>query len=190
MTRSAKFLAVLLALGLALMLGAAVQHRLTDPSLVKPAETRVQPEPAQADQAPPQDSRLAGLMRAMGERPDNPELLLETAVALIGQGALDEARTLLDRAALLDTASADIPYYQGYVAHRKNRHEEAAAFMEESLRRADRPDVRFSVGVLCAYFLNDKARAREHWEKGLSLPSATEEQKARFRTELERAAKP
>ncbi|MDO5536019.1 MAG: tetratricopeptide repeat protein [Desulfovibrionaceae bacterium] len=191
-TTAQKILIVIVALGLALMLGTTVYQRLADPSLVTQGRTAPagQASGVMPSDMPPGmdgDSEIGRLMRMAGEAPNNPDTLCELGVALISQGKYREAGTFLERARTMDVNNADIPYYLGYIAHQLKEHEKAVALMEESLAIKDRADVHFSTATILRYFLHDDDRALAHIRQGVAAPDCTEEQRALYTGELAKA---
>ena len=173
----------LLAVGIVLMVGVTVMERLANPSLVKPGNS---PSAAQP-QAATDESPLARLMRQAGEEPDNAAIQLELAMLLLSQGKTEQAQTFLDRARVLDVNNPDVPYLLGYIANSNQHYDEAARFMEESLALADRPEVRYSVGIIYQYHLKDTEKTVEHWTRGLALADANSTRHKQIRQEIDKA---
>lgn len=172
-------LTLVLAAGLVLMLAMTVGERIANPSLVKHVAQAPTPPPAARDESP-----LAALMRRAGEEPNNPAVQIEIGRLLIEQGSFEQAKTFLEKAALLDVNNADIPYLLGFAAAQLGDTDGAIASFEDCLRLQDRGDAHYSLGILYAYARKDAAKARAHLEKALASPEIGESMKTTVQQEI------
>ncbi len=74
--------------------------------------------------------------------------------------------------------------------HNRGRHAEAAASLERVLSMKDEASVRYSLGVLYLYYLNEPIRGIAHLTAGLHDENAPEDLKESIRRELEKAPLP
>jgi len=56
--------------------------------------------------------------------------------------------------------------------------------MEKSLSIKEQPAVHYSIGTIYCYFLNQKDRARDHWNRALAMPGCSDVQKKLIEAEL------
>ena len=56
--------------------------------------------------------------------------------------------------------------------------------MEKSLTIKEQPAVHYSIGTIYCYFLNQKDRAIEHWNRALAMPECSDVQKKLIGAEL------
>ncbi len=183
-----KILILIAALGLLIMLGTTVYQRLSNPSLVSHRHTTAQKSPAGSASAPAEESETGRLMRLAGERPDDAGVQIKLGTTLIAQERYDEASVFLERASGLDINNADVAYYLGYIAHKKQDNEKAVSLMEESIRLDDRAEVRLNLAIIFAYYLKDKARAAAQLQAAMAAPDCTERVRAAAQAELDNLA--
>lgn len=85
----------------------------------------------------------------------------------------------------MDVGNSKPLYLLGVIQHNQGRHKEAAEALERVVKIKDEASVRYSLGVLYIYFLEDTKRGAEHLRAGLNDPTASEELKAAIQQELE-----
>ena len=177
-----KLLMILLFASLAVMLGAALVGRFTDPHLV------MQTPHAAQQQARDDVASVGRLMERVSENPADKDALMALVDQLVRMENWQTAETFVQRAILLDVNDPRPLHLLGVIQHNTGRNSEAAATLEQALKLGDDPSVRYSLGVLCIYYLKDVERGVAHLKAGLLLPSASESLKQHMRTELEKIA--
>ena len=100
------------------------------------------------------------------------------------------AETFAQRAITLDAGNSKPLYLLGVIMHNQGRNKEAAEALEKVLAIKDEASVRYSLGVLYLYFLENPAKGIEHLTAGLQDPKASDELKAAITQELEKAPQP
>lgn len=182
---SARALILLLALGLTAMLAVSLIHRFTNPHLTvqRPAAPTGTGSAAQQD-------RIGTLMQQAARDPDNVQTLIRLIEALIARQNWEAAATFARRAVTLDVNNPRPLYLLGLAEHNQGRHREAAELLEKVLLLKDEASVRYSLGVLYIYYLNNVPRGVEHLSAGLHDPDAGEDLKRGLREELEKAPLP
>lgn len=78
----------------------------------------------------------------------------------------------------------DPSYLLGYISHLEKKEDEAIRYMEKSLAIKEQPAVHYSIGTIYCYFLNQKDRAIEHWNRALAMPECSDVQKKLIGAEL------
>ena len=169
---------------LLLMLASGLWARFSSPSLVIASGER------RADPAHPAPSDETGaLMQALAADPDNVDIAIRLSRLLLDVGRIEAAQAFASRANELAPGRADAPALLGYIESRLGRYREAAALLEKSLKLEDNPRVRYSLGVIYAYYLDDPARSRGHFAAALAHPDAGADLAARIARELSGAPK-
>ena len=186
-TTSSRALIIVLALGLVIMLAASLKERFEKPSLTE------QRRPGPAAQAGGQDDdaqQIGKLMRQVAENPNDSTAMIHLVEHLVSAQNWDAAETFAQRAVTLDTGNSKPLYLLGVIMHNQGRNKEAAEALEKVLAIKDEASVRYSLGVLYIYFLENPAKGVEHLSAGLNDPKAAEELKKAMVQELEKAQQP
>ena len=176
-----------LAVGLVTMLVTSLKERFESPGLTE------QRRPGPAAQAGRQDDdaqQIGKLMRQIAENPNDSTAMIHLVEHLIGAQNWDAAETFAQRAITLDAANSKPLYLLGVIMHNQGRNKEAAEALEKVLAIKDEASVRYSLGVLYLYFLENPAKGVEHLKAGLQDPKASDELKAAIMQELEKAPQP
>ncbi len=162
---SRKIILALLTLGLLVMLGISLQQRISGEPLV------VQGNPSSSSEAA---DPMAALMTEIGthmeelkQKPDDFDMLVHTSDLLIQTQQWDAAESFLQRAIKIDATKSEPHYMLGIVLHNKEKHAEAAASLEKVVTMNNDASARYSLGVLYAYYLDNKERALEHLKTAL-----------------------
>lgn len=183
---SARIIIVVLGLGLAVMLAASLKERFENPHL----SVAVEPRPVMSDAAGADAQSIGALMRKVAANPQDVDALVHLVEHLVAAQNWQAAETFAQRAVALDSANPAPLYLLGVILHNQERHKEAAETLESVLKLKDEASVRYSLGVLYAYFLQEPAKGREHLAAGLADPAGSEELKASIRQELEKIPPP
>lgn len=182
----ARAVIVILGLGLAVMLAASLKERFENPHL----SVVVEPRPVMSDAAGADAQSIGALMRKVAANPQDVDALVHLVEHLVAAQNWQAAETFAQRAVALDSANPAPLYLLGVILHNQERHKEAAETLESVLKLKDEASVRYSLGVLYAYFLQEPAKGREHLAAGLADPAGSEELKASIRQELEKIPPP
>ena len=140
-------------------------------------------------------SLLVMLGVTIKERVSNPHLVTERPTAPQGMGQeqnlmatqeWDAAATFAQRAVALDVNDPQPLYMLGVILHNQGKPQEAAATLEKVVALRDDATVRYSLGVLYSYFLQQKDKGRAHWEAGLKDPKISPEMRQAIEEELKK----
>lgn len=174
-------------LGLLAMLAVSFVYRLQNPSLVVEAPRR---GGMMGQQDGGMDPEIGKLMEHLRDNPNDVASLAHLTEHLINQQNWDAAEAFAQRAVVAAPSDPQPVYLLGVVQHNKGRHAEAAASLERVLSMKDDASVRYSLGVLYLYYLNEPAKGVAHLTAGLHDEKASEALKASIRRELEKAPLP
>ena len=180
---SARILIILLAAAFCIMLFASLKARFQNPHLTVAAR----PQQGMAAGEAGEDSQTVGkLMRQVAENPQDLGALIHLIEHLVTAQNWDAAETFAQRAVTMDVGNSKPLYLLGVIQHNQGRHKEAAEALERVVKIKDEASVRYSLGVLYIYFLEDTKHGAEHLRAGLNDPTASEELKAAIKQELEK----
>ena len=165
---TARAIILLLGLSLLVMLGVTIKERVSNPHLVTERPT--------APQGMGQEQNLlASLMQKVAAEPTNKDALMHLAEHLMATQEWDAAATFAQRAVALDVNDPQPLYMLGVILHNQGKPQEAAATLEKVVALRDDATVRYSLGVLYSYFLQQKDKGG----RALQLLPAAEGQGAR-----------
>ncbi len=194
-------LIVLLALALVAMLGTALVKRLQNPSLT---EQRAPVASATSgDTAGPSgqsgmsgmsgmggmggdNDQVGALMQQVGKNPQDMNALMQLAEALMHQENWQAAETFAQRASVLDVNNPQPLFMLGVILHNLGRPAEAAQALEKVIALQDTARVRYSLGVLYLYFLDQKDKGLACMEAGLKDPKIEDDIRAAIDEELQK----
>ena len=179
---STRILIVLLAAALLLMLGVSLKARFQNPHLTVAARQQSMP-PGEGGEG---SETVGKLMRQVAENPQDLGALIHLIEHLVTAQNWDAAETFAQRAVTMDVGNSKPLYLLGVIQHNQGRHKEAAEALEKVVKIKDEASVRYSLGVLYIYFLEDPKRGAEHLRAGLTDATASEELKAAIKQELEK----
>lgn len=175
--------------GLLAMLAVAFAYRVTNPSLVVEAPRRgMMGQPAAPGEG--MDPEVGRLMEHLRDNPHDVKALVHLTEHLINQQNWDAAEAFVRRAVVAAPSDPQPMYLLGVVQHNKGQHAEAAASLERVVQMKDEASVRYSLGVLYLYYLNDASKGVAHLTAGLHDEKASEPLKQSIRQELEKAPLP
>ena len=176
---TARAIILLLGLSLLVMLGVTIKERVSNPHLVTERPT--------APQGMGQEQNLlASLMQKVAAEPTNKDALMHLAEHLMATQEWDAAATFAQRAVALDVNDPQPLYMLGVILHNQGKPQEAAATLEKVVALRDDATVRYSLGVLYSYFLQQKDKGRAHWEAGLKDPKISPEMRQAIEEELKK----
>lgn len=181
-----------LALGLVFLLGAALSYFNDHPGLV--VHTSLQqasgsdmgtsggagtsPEPIQQG--------VMNLMKKLQENPSDHEALIGLAEHFTHLQEWSKAETFALRALIALPANTQTLYLLGIIQHNQKRHDEAAATLEKVAAAKDDPSVRYSLGMLYAYYLNQPDKGLAQLRHALDMPAITPELKTALTEEIQK----
>lgn len=167
--------------GLLVMLGTAVWQRIRQPELVQ----QVAHTPAQHSQE--EVSAVGRLMEQVSRDPTDMGSLLSLVNALVKMENWEAAENFARRAIALDARDPRPLHLLGVIQHNTGRHADAAQALEAVIALKDDASVRYSLGVLYIYYLNDKERGLAQLRVGLGLPDVSDSLKKHLQSELNKA---
>lgn len=182
-----KAILAFVSVGLLVMLAISFIDRLRNPDLVVSSRGGAGMEQAQGEGMNPD---IAKLMEHLRENPNDVTALLHLSEHLVNDQNWAAAETFIQRAVVADPSNSQPMYLLGVVQHNLGKHKEAAESLERVLSLKDEASVRYSLGVLYLYYLNDSANGVKHLSAGLNDPKAPESLKKSLREELEKAPLP
>lgn len=166
--------------GLLIMLGTALRQRIMEPELVQ----QVAHTPAHTQE---EMSAVGRLMEQVSQNPTDMDGLLSLVNALVKTENWDAAENFAHRAVELDKKDPRPLHLLGVIQHNTGRHADAARTLEAVIALRDDASVRYSLGVLYIYYLNDKERGLAQLRAGLSLPDVGDSLKKHLQSELNKA---
>lgn len=179
------------ALGLVVMLGISFWDRVSNPELMVPGRDSGMGEgrgsmPGEAAMNPD----VAKLMEHLRDNPNDVQALVHLSEHLVNDQNWAAAETFIRRAVIAAPDNAQPMYLLGVVQHNLGQHKEAAESLERVVRLKDEASVRYSLGVLYVYYLQDIPKGVAHLSAGLNDPKAPEALKKSIREELEKVPLP
>lgn len=169
---------------LLVMLGTTVWQRIRQPELVQ----QVAHTPARASQE--EVSAVGRLMEQVSRNPSDMDSLLSLVNALVKMENWDAAENFARRATELDGKDPRPLHLLGVIQHNTGRHADAARTLEAVIALRDEASVRYSLGILYIYYLNDKERGLAQLRAGLALPGISDSLKKHIQSELNKAEQP
>ena len=180
---SSRLLLIFLGICFAAMLLVSLTQRFLNPQLVVPSRSSGM-ETAQADAG--MDGQIGALMQKLGENPNDVETMLHLVQHLITIKNWQAAETFAQRALALDVLNDKALYLLGFIKHNLDQNKDAALLLEKALTVKDDPHVRYSLGMLYIYFLNDAERGYTHLETALKSSGADDNLRGRIEDELKK----
>lgn len=183
--------------GLVLMFFSAAGYLVEHPSLTVHSQVQEAAAPAGADAptaaAPPAGMPGAGMpegviefMRRLQQNPTDQHALLSLAEHFVHSEDWIRAETFALRAVAADPAASRPLYLLGIIQHNQNRHAEAAASLRKALASGEDASIRYSLGLLAAYYLDKPEEGLAELRKAADNPAASPELKASAREEMEK----
>lgn len=184
----------LLTLGLLFLLGAALSYFNAHPSLVvhtsfqqaSGSEPGTSPGEGMAMSGDSMQQGVMNLMKKLQENPSDHEALLGLAEHFTHLQEWSKAETFALRALVAVPADVQTLYLLGIIQHNQKRHAEAAATLEKVVVAKDDPSVRYSLGMLYAYYLNQPDKGLIQLRQALDMPNITPELKSALNEEIEK----
>ena len=186
--RIQRVLVVVLALGLTIMLGTALVKRLQSPSLTeqRPQAPQMQQQQQGGGEEAGESDMVGALMQQVAKNPNDMDALIHLAEALMHAENWQAAETFAQRASVLDLNNPQPLFMLGVILHNLGRDNEAAQALEKVIPLRDDARVRYSLGVLYLYYLEQKDKGLACLEAGLKDPAIDAELKQAINEELEK----
>ena len=180
---SPRLLLIFLGLCFAAMLAVSLIQRFANPHLVVPAPSS-DAETARTDNA--LDGQIGALMQKISENPNDVETMLHLVDHLITIKNWQAAETFAQRAVALDAFNGKALYLLGFIKHNLDQNREAALLLEKALAVKDDAHIRYSLGMMYIYFLDDAERGYSHLEAALKAPGVDGDVRTRAEEELKK----
>lgn len=180
---SSRLLLIFLGICFAAMLIVSLTQRFLNPQLVVPSRSSGM-EAAQTDAAV--DSQIGALMQKLGENPNDVETMLHLVQHLITIKNWQAAETFAQRAVALDVLNDKALYLLGFIKHNQDQNRDAALLLEKALTIRDDPHIRYSLGMIYIYFLDDADRGYAHLEAALKSSGTDDSLRVRIGEELKK----
>lgn len=194
--------------GLALMFVSAARYLVEHPSLTvhsQAAEREAAEAPASAGTTPaggaatpPAGMTGAGMasmpdgvvafMRRLQQNPTDQEALLSLAEHFMHSEDWPRAESFALRAVVAAPNASRPLYLLGIIQHSQNRHAEAADSLRKALASGEDASIRYSLGLLNAYYLDKPEEGLADLRKAAANPAASAELKAAAAREVEKLA--
>lgn len=183
----ARMVLFLVLAGVLAMLGAWLYGRITHPELV--VHRPVQEAGSGAMAGMKMDSAVGKLMEQVGKNPNDGNALFHLAQHLGTAGNWAAAESFIERAVVLEPANPEWLHFLGVTKHGLEKNDEAAAALERVASMTNKPDVRYSLGVLYLYYLQQPEKGKEQLQKALSSPELPADLKKMISDELDKISK-
>ncbi len=178
-----RYVIVLLGASLVVMLAVSFLFRMDKPGL----KIRQMPRSAMGGQGMGGDQmgQVGKLMRQLGDKPNDPDLLLQLAEFFMSSQDWDNAQTFLTRALVAKPGDLRTLHHFALTQFQKQQYAEAAQTFQQIL--AIEPDsaiAQFNLGLIYGRFLNKPDQARALLQQAAGSPKATAEVKKNAQSEL------
>lgn len=183
-----------LALGLVFLLGAALSYFNDHPGLVVHTSLQQASDSGVGTSdgggmiasGEPIQQGVMNLMKKLQENPSDHEALIGLAEHFTHLQEWSKAETFALRALIALPADTQTLYLLGIIQHNQKRHDEAAATLEKVAAAKDDPSVRYSLGMLYAYYLNQPDKGLAQLRHALAMPAVTPELKTALTEEIQK----
>ena len=157
---------LLITAGLVLMLVSTLSYFSANPGLVSHTTTGTQAAAPSGQQMP-----TSALMQKLQKNPTDLEALVGLTEHFMHTQDWQRAETFALRAVVAAPNETQPLYMLGIIQHSQNRNAEAAASLEKVVAAREDPSVRYSLGILYAYYLEQPDKGLEQLQKALDNPN-------------------
>ncbi|EPR42804.1 TPR repeat-containing protein [Desulfovibrio sp. X2] len=176
-------LVIVLAAALVGMFVSSILYRMENPS------RQIVMRPAAQGPAGSQGMDMGGLrdlMKQLSEHPDDPAVQMDLARRFMTMGAWDRAALFAQNAVNLVPSSSEALTLYGLALFKLERYKEAAGIYSQ-LVQIDPKNImaQYNLGVIYGHFLNDPAKAEEHFRAALALKPKDERLRTMIQSELD-----
>jgi len=184
-----------MALSFAAMLGAGGMYFMNHPALTVSMTERSSPEsmqetPSGTPSRAAFEAHLTALMQQLQKEPNNVPVMVSIAEHFLDDNEYAMAENFAGRALAIQPDNPDALYFRGLARHNQGKNNEAAKDFEASLAKRDDPTIRYSLGILYAYFIKDTARGISELKKTLAMPGLPEDLAELTRSEIAKLSAP
>ena len=165
-----------------LICATAVGYRVLHPDLLTPLPPPGEHVTSRSPAGMNED--IAALMQQLQANPNHAQTLLSLAEHFLRLNDWTSAERFARRALSAIPDDIQSHYLLSRALHGMGRNEEAAASLERALQLKEAPALRYSLGILYAYYLNNKQKALSHVRQGLASPALSARLKADLQEEL------
>ena len=183
---------LLIAAGLVLMLASTLSYFSANPGLVShtttgsqaaaPSGQQQMPSSAGMDEATQQG--VMALMQKLQKNPTDLEALIGLTEHFMHTQDWQRAETFALRAVVAAPNEMQPLYMLGIIQHSQNRNAEAAASLEKVVAAKEDASVRYSLGILYAYYLEQPDKGLEQLRKALEIPNISDDFKKAVAEEI------
>ncbi len=190
-TSSRRAILIVVAVAILVLLASTLSYFAENPSLVS-HNTVGSAAPSESPSGTPSaegmneatQQHIMALMQKLQQNPTDLEALIGLAEHFMGMQEWQKAETFALRAVVAAPNETQPLYMLGIIQHSQNRNAEAAASLEKVVAAKDDPSVRYSLGILYAYYLNQPDKGLEHLQKALATPAAPDDLKKAIADEI------
>lgn len=129
---------------------------------------------------------VVAFMRRLQQNPTDQEALLSLAEHFMHTEDWPKAETFALRAVVAAPNEKRPLYLLGIIQHSQNRHAEAADSLRKALASGEDASIRYSLGLLTAYYLDKPEEGLADLRKAADNPDASAELKASAAREIEK----
>ena len=178
---SARLILIFVGLGLLVMLVVSLSQRLANPHLI--IQSQGDGGGGMAQQGGGMSPEVGRLMQQIAENPNDLKALVHLTEHLVNDQQWEPAETFARRAVVVAPGESQPQYLLGVVLHNRGKNEEAAEALERVITLKDEASVRYSLGILYIYYLNNTAEGGEQLSAALHVEEAPTALKPAIRAE-------
>lgn len=191
-TSNRRAVLIVVAVAILVLLGSTLSYFAENPSLVShntvgsaaPSASPANGTPSAEGMNEATQQHIMALMQKLQQNPTDLEALIGLAEHFMGMQEWQKAETFALRAVVAAPNETQPLYMLGIIQHSQNRNAEAAASLEKVVAAREDPSVRYSLGILYAYYLNQSDKGLEHLQKALANPAAPDDLKKAIADEI------
>ena len=191
-TSNRRAVLIVVAVAILVLLASTLSYFAENPSLVShntvgsaaPSASPANGTPSAEGMNEATQQHIMALMQKLQQNPTDLEALIGLAEHFMGMQEWQKAETFALRAVVAAPNETQPLYMLGIIQHSQNRNAEAAASLEKVVAAKDEPSVRYSLGILYAYYLNQPDKGLEHLQKALANPAAPDDLKKAIADEI------
>ena len=185
-TSNRRAVLIVVAVAILVLLGSTLSYFAENPSLVShntvgsaaPSASPANGTPSAEGMNEATQQHIMALMQKLQQNPTDLEALIGLAEHFMGMQEWQKAETFALRAVVAAPNETQPLYMLGIIQHSQNRN------AEKVVAAKDEPSVRYSLGILYAYYLNQPDKGLEHLQKALANPAAPDDLKKAIADEI------
>lgn len=178
-TSNRRAVLIVVAVAILVLLGSTLSYFAENPSLVShntvgsaaPSASPANGTPSAEGMNEATQQHIMALMQKLQQNPTDLEALIGLAEHFMGMQEWQKAETFALRAVVAAPNETQPLYMLGIIQHSQNRNAEAAASLEKVVAAREDPSVRYSLGILYAYYLEQPDKGLEQLQKALDNPN-------------------